>query len=130
MKKYLGIDYGTKKVGIAVSSENSMLAFPRAVIPNDDKLMESVWKLCKEEDIGKIVMGASLDFKGGDNPVMQRINEFAQALRETLEIPVQLEPEFMTSEHARKLSGQHAMIDASAAALILQTFLDKLNSAK
>jgi len=123
--KALGIDYGTKKVGIALSDEDKTLAFPREVIPNNNGLVAHIVGICENENIDTIVVGESLDYSGRENIVMKEINEFIEDLKKQIAVSIVLEPEFMTSVHARKLQGVHDMIDASAAAIILQTYLDK-----
>jgi len=124
--RYLGIDYGTKKAGLAISDEIGKFAFPRKVLVNDATFLEKVLDIIKEEQIEGVVIGESKDFKGKDNPVMEHVTSFTKEL-EGVGIKVSFEPEFMTSEQARKLQGEHDKIDASAAALILQSFLDRKN---
>jgi putative Holliday junction resolvase len=124
--KYLGIDFGTKKVGIAISDEEGTLAFPREVVRNDPRLLSQVFALVKSEGVGEVVVGESTDFKGVANPVMQYADAFVADLRSE-GIVVSLEPEFLTSAQARTTQGKNDMIDASAAALILQSFLDRKN---
>ena len=51
--KYLGIDYGSKKVGVAVSDESNRFAFPLAVLENSTKLLEEIWEICKKNSINK-----------------------------------------------------------------------------
>ncbi len=72
-------------------------------------------------------MGESRDFKGKENKVFKASQEFSEELAKATGITTCWEPEFMTSAQARKGQGSHDMIDASAAALILQTFLDRKN---
>ena len=55
--KFLGIDYGSKKVGIAVSDDSANLAFPKCVIGNDVELLEHIARIVSEENIGAIVLG-------------------------------------------------------------------------
>ncbi|MHB8652102.1 MAG: Holliday junction resolvase RuvX [Minisyncoccota bacterium] len=123
--RYLGIDFGTKKVGLALSDERGVLAFPEAVIKNDRALLPSVVALCAERGVGEIVMGDSRDFAGEENTVHAPASAFAKALAGAAGVPVSFEPEFLTSYQARQFQGSHAMIDASAAAIILQSFLDR-----
>lgn len=123
MKK-LGIDYGTKKVGIAISDESATIAFPKEVIPNTPKLVAEIAALCDHESIDTIVLGESKNFQGQENPVMMYITQCKEALEEACGVPVELEPEFLTSQEAMRQSkeGTH---DARAAALILQRYLDR-----
>ncbi len=123
--KYLGIDYGSKRVGIAVSDGGGEMAFPKAVFPRDAGLVAKVLALAKEESTEGIVVGESRDYKGVENPIMKDILLFVAMLRAATSIPVLLEPEFMTSAAAEHIQGKTALHDSSAAALILQSFLDK-----
>lgn len=141
--RYLGIDYGSKRVGLAVSDEAGEFALPLAVLPNDQKLLSEIKKIISEKKIEAVVLGESKNFKGEDNEVMADIRKFKTALEKETGLPVLLEPEFMTSAEAKRItppvSGQNrktgvrlrrpetknVMLDASAAALILQSFLNK-----
>jgi putative holliday junction resolvase len=123
--KYLGIDFGSKRVGIAVSDDEGKMAFPYSVIANDGKLLEEIQKIIEEEKIGEIVMGESKNFEGEPNEIMAAILDFKKKLEEKFKIKVNLEPEFMTSQQAERLQGKTPMHDASAATIILQSYLDK-----
>lgn len=128
--RYLGIDYGTKRVGIAVSDEDGKIAFPHGVWPCDGQLGEKIKKICKEREIGAIVAGDSKDFNGKDNPIMDAVRTLADDLQKSMGLPVFLEPEFLTSAEASRAPGGSEKLDASAAALILQSHLDKKNNKK
>jgi len=120
----IGIDYGTKRVGIAISDESNTLAFPYRVLPNNHLLVEEVVSIVDKEGIEGIVVGESKDFKGEENPVMANARAFVDQLERHTAAPVHFEPEYLTSFHAGHTSAPH-LKDASAAAIILQTFLDK-----
>ena len=120
----LGIDYGTAKVGLALSDETETLAFPLAVLLNDVKLLREIGKIIAEKSVTGIVMGESKNFRWQDNPLMKRIHAFAEELKAATGLPVTLEPEFLTTAAAR-YGSEEEVIDAAAAALILQSFLDK-----
>ncbi len=140
--KFLGIDFGSKKIGLALSDESGVLAFPKEVILNDDQVILTIKKICQEEDVANIVLGESHDLSGEPNKIMAAINSFKDNLADATELPISLEKEFMTSLEARRMPGfggeskrnpdrKRALIkdkkifDASAAALILQRFLDR-----
>jgi putative Holliday junction resolvase len=125
--KILGIDYGTKKVGIAISDDGGSVAFPYGVFPNDNRLTTIIQELCKKENINTVVLGESLDFSGQPNPVMKKILAFKKTLEEKLSLSVFLEKEFLTSKQARNIQKDGKLTDASAAAIILQSWLDKNN---
>lgn len=128
--RYLGIDFGTKRVGIALSDEDGKMAFPKEVIENSPRLLGRILDMCIEENVGAIVIGESKDLDGTRNPLMKKIEVFVDSLRTNTKIPVFFEPEFFTSHQAQKIQGKNAMIDASAAAIILQSFIDKRANAK
>jgi putative holliday junction resolvase len=143
--KYLGIDFGSKRVGVAVSDDTGRLAFPYVVLQNlsgkigNEKLLNDVMEIIEKEKIEAVVMGESKNFQNEPNKIMGAVLEFKKNLEKVLEknledLPVQagktkikvfLEPEFLTSAQAEHIQGKTEMHDASAAAIILQTFLDK-----
>ena len=146
---YLGIDFGSKRVGVAISDETGKLAFPHSVVLNNKKLVDEIERIIKKENVTKIIIGESKDFKGVPNKIMVEIEKFKEILKEKTEIPILFEPEFMTSAQAEKgimsrrpdtqsdrESGfrlkrrevKNEMLDASAATIILQSFLDKKSS--
>ncbi|PJB83083.1 MAG: Holliday junction resolvase RuvX [Candidatus Yonathbacteria bacterium CG_4_9_14_0_8_um_filter_46_47] len=126
--KYIGIDYGAKRVGVAISDEEGKFAFPREVLKNDAVLKERIKELCKQETVMRMVVGESLGYDQKPNTVMGGIQAFVDEMKTLLDIPVAFEPEFMTSTEAERAQGKHAMIDASAAAIILQSYLDKIQN--
>lgn len=124
--KLLGIDYGSKRVGIAFSDENGEFAIPSVVLNNSKNLLKEVLDLAKEKEIKEIVIGESKNYKGEANTILKESLKFKTEL-EKEGYMVHLEPEFMTSANAERFQGKNDLIDASAAALILQSFLDKRN---
>jgi len=123
-QRILGIDYGSKRVGIAISDENGQFAMPLSVLDNDDMLMDKIRKIALDNEIGVMVLGESRNYDGKPNSIL--IDSIT--LKEDLEAEgyiVHFEPEFMTSVQAERLQGKNDMLDASAAALILQSYLDK-----
>lgn len=124
--RYLGVDFGTKRIGISVSDENLSFALPHSVLDNDKKLIEKIKKIIAENGVGLVVLGESLDYAGKPNKIMDKIEEFKKILEEETKIKIILEPEFMTSSQAKLLQGENKMHDASAASIILQSYLDKL----
>ncbi len=124
--KYLGIDFGLKRVGIALSDDGGTMAFPKYVLNNDKNLMINIKKICDDEKVEKIIIGDSKDSNMKDNPVMKEIRRFTDVIFKEIKLPTEFQLEFMTSQQAVHLQGENDMIDASAAAIILQSFLDRL----
>lgn len=140
--KYLGIDYGTKRIGVAVSDESATLAFPLGVVATGpvgsdlgEKALREVCDIARENGVQTVVMGESKNFQGEANPVMKEVEKFKEALEER-GLNVVYEPEFMSSmaaarqfapeERSRKANPSQELLDASAAALILQNYLDRI----
>ncbi len=122
--RYLGVDYGAKRVGIAVSDESHIFAFPLIVLENTSDIISKLKQICLEHEIGEVIVGESKDFSQKENEIMEEVLPFVQKLGEELGIPVHMHPEFMTSIEAERLQGKNEMHDASAAALILKSYLD------
>ncbi len=125
--RLLGIDYGTKRVGLALSDESGRFAFPYQVLINtgDQKVANDIAAICQKEGVTQIVLGESRDYRGEANPVMKQITSFQKQLAEKTGLPIILEPEFLTSAEAERLQGKTAEHDASAAALILKSYIDR-----
>lgn len=128
--RYLGIDFGTKRVGLALSDESGAMGFPHAVLPNDPKLLTDVCALLARENIGAVVIGESLNFAGEENPVAKAAHAFGDEITKTTGLPVFYELEALTSQEARReMDGTRGKsreaVDASAAALILTSYLSR-----
>ncbi len=145
--KYLGVDYGSKRVGLATSDDDGVFAFPYKILKNDLALIDTIHNICGEENIQGIVVGESTGLSGEPNKIMGSIEKLIKTLEADLGLPIYLQKEFMTTIEARQQpsssGGQahgksmnnarkikqapQAAADASAAALILQRYLDKKN---
>lgn len=124
----MGIDYGKRRVGIAISDEDGKMAFPKDVLPNDAKLLARIKKYCDEQKIGMIVLGESNNFQGQPNKIMKDVEPFKIDLWEETGLPIEYELEYLTSHQVENIFGKTKMLDASAASIILQSYLDKINS--
>jgi putative holliday junction resolvase len=121
----MGIDFGSKKVGIAFSDEGGMMAFPHGVIPNDANLFKTILKLIQEKGVGEIVIGHSLDKEGKANKIHQAVETFMLDITLELGIPVHLEPEQYSTQQAIRIQGKNSQTDAAAAAIILDSFITR-----
>lgn len=121
--KYLGIDWGEKRIGLALAEPELRLALPFGTVSNLQELL----KVIKEEDVGVLVLGLPLKLSG-----QKEINSLWQSFKEALErdssLPLVLVDERLSSRQADSLLGTYkekASRDEISAALILQSFLDK-----
>ncbi len=137
--RYLGIDYGSKKVGLALSDEMGTMGFPHDIIVNTPRLIDELCERIVKEHIGAIVIGDSRTLLGGENPIAIEARAFGSLITERMGLPVFYESEVFTSAEARRSPAKEAKsrstkrqgpVDASAAALILTSYLSRTNHAR
>jgi len=122
--KHLGIDFGSKRIGLAISDDTATVAFPYKTILNTSKALDDIVEIVNFEHIVKVVLGESKDKDMKDNPIMTLIHAFKKQLEEK-GIAVDFHSEFFSSSQVVSIMGeQNKAIDASAAAIILQSYLD------
>ena len=132
--RILGIDYGSRRIGIAVSDPLGIIATGIATIPNDAGVIGRLRKFIDEYAIGSIVIGTPLNLKGEEAAAESAAGEFAGRLGRELHLPVERCDERFTSAIAhrtliemgvrKKARRSKERIDSMAAALILQSWLD------
>lgn len=127
--KYLGIDYGSKKVGFAQSDDDGRLAFPLMISPKDKSLLKDTVELIREMKINIVVVGESVDGKGKSNAIAKEARKFALEIENGIDVTVVFEKEWYSTVEARKQPGKEGSheVDDQAAAIVLQRYLDKVN---
>ncbi len=123
--RYLGIDYGQKRIGVAISDEGGALAFPFDLFQKTSplkknklgkfKVVKERWSekeskavskeiaaLCRQEKVGAIVVGLPLDFSGKETAMTREVRKFAAILKKITNKPVVLEREFLTTKLAER----------------------------
>lgn len=121
--RLIGIDYGEKRIGIASTDEMGDFALPRVVLENSRDVAEEIERLALDWKTEKIIIGESKDFKGEHNEIHPKALRLAEDLRQR-GLEVEFHPELLTSMEAERLQGKNDMLDASAAALILKSYID------
>jgi putative Holliday junction resolvase len=121
--KVLGIDYGSKRVGLALSDESGAFAFPLETVPQKDALAR-IKALIAERGIGEMAMGDTRSYGDAENPVTAEAEAFAQMLRSETELSLTLVFEAGSSMESTRYTEGKGHDDASAAAIILQRHLD------
>lgn len=122
--RLIGIDYGEKRVGVASTDESGEFALPRAVLSNDENLFVEIEKIAEKESVKIIILGESKKLDGRDNPISKDIEKFkTELLGRGFEVI--MHTEVFTSQEAERIQGKGEMIDASAAAIILKSYIDK-----
>lgn len=125
--KVLGIDYGKRYIGLALSDEGKQLAFPEKIILNNKDVISYIKDIITRESIDTIVMGESYDLDGTPNSLMEDIRSFKTELEVATHMPVHFQKEFLSSFEASRFQHGRTRADDSAAAIILQRYLDLKN---
>jgi putative holliday junction resolvase len=127
--KYLGIDYGSKKVGFAQSDDDGRIAFPLMVSKNDASLTKDTLELIREMKFSTVVIGESVDGNGKPNPIAKEARAFGMKLEDAIDVKIIFEKEWYSTVEARKQPGKGGShdVDDQAAAIVLQRYLDKQN---
>ncbi len=120
--RYLCVDYGEKRIGLAISSED--IAFPRGVIENDAGLFDTLAEIIVKEKVSAIVVGDTRSFGGLENPITKEAETFVDRLRVGTGLPVVLAVEAGSSVEALRYAPSDQKHDDAAAAFILQRYLD------
>ncbi|WP_109487226.1 Holliday junction resolvase RuvX [Occallatibacter savannae] len=134
--RYLALDVGSKRIGVAVSDEFGLTAQPVLTLerrrnPRED--LRSLARLCRRYEVSAIVVGNPLGADGQITPQAAKIQSFATQLGELAQLPIHLWNERLTSHEAHQIlyeaghqrQSHHRLVDQVAATLILQSFLDE-----
>lgn len=121
----MGIDFGLKRIGVALSDEKNKFALPRGVLLNDKNIVVVLQKIMDIEQITDVVIGESKNYAGKENQIMKKARIFAKKIETAGRVRIHWEPEFLTSAEAARIQGATETLDASAAALVLKSFLEK-----
>lgn len=132
--RLLGIDFGSKYIGLALSDPLKSLARPFKTIPSNDKLLEEIKKICQEEEVEKIILGLPKSMDGSIGPQGEKTLQFKKELESFLDLPIELEDERLTSKLAsnllkdekKKIKESKAELNKLAAQLILESYLEKM----
>ena len=135
-KRVLGIDYGTVRVGVAVSDPLRIIAQSVGTYSNDKKLLDQVARLAQEYDVALVVVGMPFTLRGEKGTKAIEVDAFVNRLKEKLSVDVVTWDERFTSRMAQHTLIQmgttkkqrrtnKGRIDSMASALILQSFLDQ-----
>ena len=134
MARVLGIDLGSRRIGVAVSDGLGLFAQPRATIARHGGVrdLDAIAAAVKEADADRIVLGLPLDCEGQEGPAAQRARVFGDKLRAALNLPVELIDESYSTVEAEAVllaanvsrARRKEVVDKMAAAVILQRWLD------
>ena len=131
--KIMAIDYGDARTGVAISDLMCSIVGSSTVVPsrNRDKAVADIVRLCKDHNVGVIVVGLPRNMDGSEGPRAELCRAFAERLREATGLPVDMWDERRTTVEAHNILSQHNYhgkkrkdtVDAVAASLILEGYL-------
>jgi putative Holliday junction resolvase len=137
MSRFLGLDIGDKRIGIAISDETLTLARPLATLTRASKRedFEKVKAICVEQQIEKIICGLPKTLRNEEGPQAQRVRRYADQLADAIGLPIEFWDERFSSVDAAERLTQASRqkrakgdIDSAAAAIILQGYLDSIHN--
>ncbi len=132
--RILALDHGTKRIGVAVSDETKTIAQPLEYIPAEPfgDFIERLRKLLLEKEIDLILIGMPRNMDGSYGPAAHKVETFVGVLKTAVTVPIKLWDERLTSTMANRVMIQANVrrdkrkekVDAMAAAILLQSYLD------
>ena len=135
--RILAIDHGTKRMGIAVSDELGMIAQPLEFIPTEPfaKFLDRLKEITREKQVELILVGMPRNMDGSYGPAALKVQEFVAVLKDAITVPIKTLDERLTSVQAHRFLTEAEVrgrqrkdkVDKSAAAILLQSYLDSLN---
>ena len=133
MGRVLGVDYGSSRVGLALSDPQKIIASPLHTLVNNgnDRLKKKLLEVIKKKNVEYIVIGLPIGLKGQETSQTKIVREFAEEIR-SLALPIYFQDERLSSLSAKKslikqnvkTGHNKSFIDSTAAAIFLQQFLD------
>ncbi len=136
--KILGIDYGDRRTGVAISDSSLILASNYTTIESGHapKVCDEIMEIVKKEDVEKLVLGLPLNMDGSEGPRAEKTRIFAAMLAEKFDGEIILRDERLTTVSAayflnetdKRGKKRKALVDRIAASIILQSYLDFLKS--
>ena len=134
-KRILAIDYGEKRIGIAITDPLIMFAYPLTTINNDAKFWENMLKLFSEYNFSKVILGYPLKENNEKSSSTLLVEKFHEELLKKINIPVELFDERYSSGIAKdrilqtvkskKKRRNKGLVDMGAACVILQDYLEE-----
>lgn len=119
----MGLDFGEKRVGIALTDAEKKMAFAKKVVKSCSAL-EEIEKIIKEEDVEEIVIGYPLSLKGEKTSSTKKVEDFLNKLTHMVNVSIKLLDERMTTKLAERVkTKKDKFVDHIAAAIILNDYL-------
>jgi putative Holliday junction resolvase len=121
--RWLAVDAGLARVGLAISDPDERIAVPLEIVPAS-AAFPAIRAIIKREGVGGVVMGLPLTMAGHEGDAARMARRLGDRIERALALPVEYEDERLTSAEAERRGGRKHPNDDLAAAIILQQFLD------
>ncbi|CAB4964459.1 MAG: Holliday junction resolvase RuvX [Actinobacteria bacterium] len=129
----LGIDLGSRRIGVARSDASGMMAFPLTTVTRGEGDLAALASLVVEHEAIEVIVGLPRNLSGADGPASDAAREFAAALAQCVRVPVRLVDERLTTvsaqrslhESGRSVRTSRAVIDQAAAVVIVESALER-----
>lgn len=119
----LGVDYGSKKIGLAIGQSITKTANPLKIIKNNNSLVMQTAKIFKEWQPKIVVIGQPKLADGKIHPLEKGIENFIQILKSSYNVAIYREDEALSSFEASQYTNKKEPFDAHAAAIILESWM-------
>ena len=126
--RWLGVDWGGARVGIAACDPGERIAAPMEIVPAS-AAFPAIRAIARREEIGGIVIGLPLTLDGGEGSAARAARKLGERLAR-LGLPVEYEDERLSSAAAERAAPRGEAVDDVAAALLLQQFIDRRNASR
>ena len=134
MGRVIGIDYGDKRCGVAVSDPSRIIASAHRVISNTgmDRVIQEIAELCRNQEVEQIILGWPLNMDGTEGPATDKVRVFLLKLKPAIDLPIETWDERLTTRTAETIlieagtrrKKRKALVDKVAAQVLLQHYLD------
>ena len=130
--RVLGLDVGDRRIGLALSDPTGLLASPFGVVERGPSDLADIVSVSEENEVAEIVVGLPLSMSGDSGRQAGKVRAFIRDLKSQTELPIKtvderlstVQAQSMLHQSERRRRGDRGQLDAAAAAIILQTYLD------
>lgn len=133
--RVLGIDYGTKRIGVAIGDTDTKTAVPLLVLDASSQKLEAInqiEEIIRKEEIGLVVVGMPTNMDSSQSETGYKVDKFVAELKNKFKIRIEIQDERLSTKQIEQVTKEYGFAkkgidkDSAAAALILQSFLERL----
>jgi putative holliday junction resolvase len=137
-QRFMAIDFGEKRIGIAITDPLNIFAYPLVTLNNDSAFLQQLGKLITDYNVVKLILGYPLKESGEESEISKKVLKFKIMLEEKIKLPVELTDERYSSDIAKnrilqtvsskKKRRDKSLLDKNAASVILEDYLKSISS--